>query len=148
MREAVASLGAGASGEVVDLASFRTIIDFTDRVKAVHPRIDTLVDNAGIFIPTFGKTAEGFELTIGTNAIGTALLTHLLIPNIAASPDGRIVVLSSSAAAMAPGPKPWRRLADVGGESLTASTIDEYADSKLLNTLWANALQVRAHEAW
>ena len=143
MREAVASLGAGASGEVVDLASFRSIVAFTDRVKASHPRIDTLVDNAGVCMPTYGKTAEDFELTLGTNAIGTALLTHLLIPSIAASPDGRIVVMSSVAATYSAGPKPWRRLADIGGEALTTSTFDEYYDSKLLNTLWAKSLQVR-----
>jgi len=141
--EAVNRLGNGASGELVDLASFSSITSFSERVKAKYSRIDILVDNAGISLPTFGKTPEGFEKTLGTNAIGTALLTHLLLPLVIASPIGRIIVLSSAASFTTPGGKPWRRLKDVGGEKESTSTMDHYADSKLLNALWAEELSSR-----
>lgn len=141
--EAVKKLGLGASGEVVDLASFSSITTFADRIKTKYSRIDVLVDNAGISLPTFGKTPEGFELTLGTNAIGTAFLTHLLLPLVIASPIGRIVVLSSAASFTTVGGKPWPRLKDIGGEKETSTNMDHYADSKLLNALWAEELQSR-----
>ena len=74
------------------------VINFASRMKAAYQCIDTLVDNAGVAAPPFCRTEEGFEVTLGTNVIGTALLTHLLLPLVIASPTGRIVVLSSRAA--------------------------------------------------
>lgn len=84
-------------------------------------------------------------MQLGTNVVGTALLTSLLLPLVAASTQGRVVVLSSNAVSFVGGSKgkPWPRLADVGGERETASGMSLYADSKLLNALWAEALQAR-----
>ena len=59
--EAVKTLGPGASGEVVYLASFDSIIAFATRFAAAHASMDTLVDNAGVAVPPFCKTAQGFE---------------------------------------------------------------------------------------
>lgn len=97
--------------------------------------------------PPFCKTAEGFEVTLGTNAVGTALLTHLLLPAVIASPVGRIVVLSSRAASRLSLQSPLAVLADIGGETRTATGLAEYGESKLINMLWAEALQqrLRAH---
>ena len=93
---AVRELGPNARGEVVDLASFASIDAFAARVRAAYPRVDVLINNAGVFLPPHVKTPEGFEVTLGVNTIGTAHLTNLLLPLIAASPEGRIVSLSSS----------------------------------------------------
>lgn len=93
---AVRELGPNARGEVVDLASFASIDAFAARVRAAYPRVDVLINNAGVFLPPHVKTPEGFEVTLGVNTIGTARLTNLLLPLIAASPEGRIVSLSSS----------------------------------------------------
>ena len=146
------SLGERCSGQVVDLSSFASIRAFADRVKATLPRLDILVDNAGVFLPQHSKTAEGFEVTLGTNAIGTALLTNLLLlPLVAASPTGRVVVLSSDAIRFVGSAKPWPRLADVGGTKASGenegSGLVEYADSKLLNAFWAQGLQRKLEES-
>lgn len=140
---AVAALGPTASGEIVDLASFGSITAFAARVLAAHPRIDTLINNAGVASPPHCKTAEGLEVTLGTNVIGTALITHLLLPAVIASPTGRIVVLSSRAASRLSLQTPLAVLSDVGGEARTSTGLIEYGESKLLNALWAEALQAR-----
>ena len=75
--------------------------------------------------------------------MGTALLTHLLLPAVIASPAGRIVVLSSRAASRLSLQTPLAVLSDVGGLSRTSTGLTEYGESKLLNMLWAEALQAR-----
>ena len=75
-------------GLTVDLSSFSSIKDFSEQVEKICDRIDILIDNAGVFIPPHKKTSEGFEITIGTNAIGTTYLTSLLLPLINKSPKG------------------------------------------------------------
>lgn len=97
--DAVRALGPNARGEIVDLASFASIDAFVARIRSAYPRIDVLVNNAGVFLPPHSKTPEGFETTLGINTIGTAHLTNGLVPLVAQSPTGRIVNLSSDAGA-------------------------------------------------
>ena len=48
--------------------------------------------------PPHSKTVEGFEVTLGTNVIGSAHLANQLLSTILKSDDGRIVFLSSGMA--------------------------------------------------
>jgi NAD(P)-dependent dehydrogenase (short-subunit alcohol dehydrogenase family) len=57
--------------------------------------LDVLVNNAGTFMDKLTLTAEGIEKTIATNHIAPFLLTHLLFPLLANSPDGRVLTVSS-----------------------------------------------------
>jgi NAD(P)-dependent dehydrogenase (short-subunit alcohol dehydrogenase family) len=93
---AVREIGPNARGELVDLSSFASIDSFVARARAAYPRVDVLINNAAVFMPPHAKTTEGFEITLGVNAVGTAHLTNGLLPLVAASPIGRIVNLSSS----------------------------------------------------
>ncbi len=46
--------------------------------------IDVLVNNAGVMVPPFGRTVDGFETQVGTNHLGHFALTGLLLPALLA----------------------------------------------------------------
>src|SRR5690606_31387348 len=87
----------------LDLASLEGIRAFADGLLEQHPRIDLLINNAGIMAPPRKETADGHELQFGVNHLGHFALTgHLmnaLLAAEAATPsDGlapRVVTISS-----------------------------------------------------
>jgi NAD(P)-dependent dehydrogenase (short-subunit alcohol dehydrogenase family) len=81
----------------LDLSSLNAIKTFSDQVKEEYSRLDLLINNAGVMIPPYEKTADGFELQMGTNHLGHFALTGQLIDMITATPDSRIVTVSSMA---------------------------------------------------
>jgi NAD(P)-dependent dehydrogenase (short-subunit alcohol dehydrogenase family) len=92
----------------LDLASFESIKKAADQVQAENQRLDILLNNAGIMGHPPDTTKEGYEIHFGTNHLGHALLTKLLLPLLektAALPgsDVRIVNVSSAAQNLAPG---------------------------------------------
>ena len=144
---AVAKLGPRAVGEVVDQASFASIDSFIARARKAYPVIDVLFDNAGIANPPHAFTPEGFQTTLGTNTIGCAYLTYGLLPQIIASPTGRIVITSSWYAAECEPRAFEARLQDVGGRRDTDSSMPlQYNQSKALQTMWAEALQMKLRD--
>lgn len=145
---AVAQLGGCAVGEVVDQASLASIDAFVARVAKAHPSIDVLFNNAGVANPPHGFTPDGFQTTLGTNAIGCAYLTYRLLPLVAASRTGRIIVTSSWYAAEVSPRAFAARLQDVGGRHDASSAMDaQYNQSKALQTMWAEALQLKLRAA-
>ncbi|KFG88516.1 putative oxidoreductase [Sphingobium herbicidovorans NBRC 16415] len=76
-----------------DLASVRAA---ADRI-ADEPRLDVLLNNAGVMIPPLSRTAQKFELQFGVNHLGTFALTALLLPKLAETAGARVVVTSSLA---------------------------------------------------
>ncbi|KAK5984080.1 Glucose dehydrogenase, partial [Trichostrongylus colubriformis] len=80
----------------VDLACFSSVRSFVEEFCKEVPRLDILICNAGVlWVPTFTKTADGFEKTWQCNYLGHFLLTQLLLPLICKSSDGRIINVSS-----------------------------------------------------
>jgi NAD(P)-dependent dehydrogenase (short-subunit alcohol dehydrogenase family) len=57
--------------------------------------LHVLINNAGVMVPPFTKTVEGFELQFGTNVLGHVLLTNLLLPKLKASTPSRVVNVAS-----------------------------------------------------
>ena len=95
---AIAAAAPGAKLQVreLDLASLASVQAFAEGIADEHPRIDLLVNNAGLVI--LGRrwtTADGFELHLGTNMLGPFALTGLLLPLVARGDQPRIVSLSS-----------------------------------------------------
>eukprot|EP01035_Chromulina_nebulosa_P026246 gene26246-34336_t len=80
---------------ILDLSSFASIKSFATEIKSKFDHIDVLINNAGIFLNPYSKTEQGFEVTLGTNGLGTAYLTNLLLPLVIKSTEGRILILSS-----------------------------------------------------
>ena len=96
----------------LDLADLSTIKSTADRFLAKESKLHVLFNNAGVMKPVEGaKSAQGFELQLGVNNVGTQLLTKLLTPILAATarqePAGtvRVVWLSSSAGESPAAPK-------------------------------------------
>jgi NAD(P)-dependent dehydrogenase (short-subunit alcohol dehydrogenase family) len=80
---------------ILDLASLDSVRAFATSTLASQPRIDLLVNNAGVMYTPFDRTAEGFEMQFGTNHLGHFLLTNLMLPALLAAAPSRIVNLSS-----------------------------------------------------
>ena len=81
----------------LDLASTSSIRSFAEAFLAGHPRLDVLVNNAGLILSERTETEDGFETTFGVNHLGHVLLTDLLLDRLKASAPARIVVVASEA---------------------------------------------------
>jgi NAD(P)-dependent dehydrogenase (short-subunit alcohol dehydrogenase family) len=80
-----------------DLASLDSIRGFAKEFTARYPRLDVLVNNAGIYTEKRMETADGFEYQIGVNHLGPFLLTHLLLGLLKESSPSRIINVTSGA---------------------------------------------------
>lgn len=83
--------------EKLDLASFRSIRAFVQRIRNNGLKIDALINNAGVMACPYEKTEDGIEMQIGTNYLGHFLLTELLLPEMNQnSKASKIIFLSST----------------------------------------------------
>jgi NAD(P)-dependent dehydrogenase (short-subunit alcohol dehydrogenase family) len=116
-----------------DLNSIRTAA----RLAAEQPRLDVLINNAGVMYPPLMRTREGFELQFGVNHLGCFALTSLLLPKLAKGSEARVVVTSSLAHRR--GRLDWD---DLNAEK-TYDQSQRYAASKLANALFLFELDRR-----
>lgn len=135
-RAAVAALNRPADTPPVrllllDLASFTSIRDAAERFLNEHPRLDVLINNAGVFAARLEHTQEGFELQFGVNHLGPFLLSHLLLPALAAAPAPRLVNVASRAHRAG-----HIDFDDLRGEKRPYRGWSAYARSKLANVLF------------
>jgi NAD(P)-dependent dehydrogenase (short-subunit alcohol dehydrogenase family) len=85
----------------LDLASLESVTAAAERINREVDRLDILQLCGGIAIIPATTTREGYEIQFGTNYLGHALLTQLLMPKMLATavqPDAdvRIVSMASS----------------------------------------------------
>lgn len=81
---------------LADLASLKDVRRLAEEFKGRYLKLDVLINNAGIFAPTRQLTVDGFEASYQVNYLSHFLLTQLLLEDLASSPQGRIINLSSS----------------------------------------------------
>jgi NAD(P)-dependent dehydrogenase (short-subunit alcohol dehydrogenase family) len=108
--------------------------------------IDLLVNNAGVMATSYARTVDGLEVQLATNHLGPFLLTGLLLPQLAASGDGRVVTVSSTAhrlARSAPLGDPRSQPRRYG----PVRTWQVYARTKLANLLFTYELERRLRAA-
>ena len=135
--------GADAELMTLDLASLASVRGFAAEFSARHPRLDLLINNAGVMAVPFQKTADGFEMQIGTNHFGHFALTGLLLDKLAVAKGARIVNLASLA-------HRWTRgmnLDDPNFERARYNKWDAYGKSKLANLLFTFELVRRLAKA-
>jgi NAD(P)-dependent dehydrogenase (short-subunit alcohol dehydrogenase family) len=120
-----------------DLDSVRAAADAVEK----EPRIDALVNNAGVMRPPLMRTSQGFELQFGVNHLGCFALTVLLLPKLAETAGARVVVTASVA----------HRRGRIDWDDLNAERSydrsQRYADSKLANMLFFFELDRRLRAA-
>lgn len=121
----------------LDLADLESVRAFASGFQSRFNQLDLLINNAGVMIPPYGKTKDGFELQFGSNHLGHFALTGLLLPLLKNTPGSRVVTLSSIA----------HRGASIDFNNLDGSkgykAMKFYGQSKLANLLFAKELDNR-----
>src|SRR5439155_12570865 len=123
----------------LDLASFASVRAFAHEFLERHPRLDVLVNNAGLVLHRRTETVDGNETTFQVNHLGQFLLTGLLRDRLVESAPARVVVVASDAH------KGARRGVDFNDLQSTRHYrgFGVYARTKLANILFARELARR-----
>jgi NAD(P)-dependent dehydrogenase (short-subunit alcohol dehydrogenase family) len=79
----------------LDLASLASVREAAGAIRSAYPRLDLLVNNAGVMESPYEQTEDGFELTFATNHLGHFALTGLMLDRLLATPGSRVVTVSS-----------------------------------------------------
>jgi len=126
------------SVQALDLTSLDSIRSAAADLRAAHPRIDLLINNAGVMYTPRRTTADGFELQFGTNHLGHFALTGLLLDRLLPVPGSRVVTVSSTGhrirAAIHFDDLQWER---------SYSRIAAYGQAKLANLMFTYELNRR-----
>jgi NAD(P)-dependent dehydrogenase (short-subunit alcohol dehydrogenase family) len=143
-RDRLAAESPGADPEIVqlDLASLASVRAAAADLRSRYPRLDVLINNAGVMWAPKGETADGFETHFGTNHLGHFALTGLVLDLLLPVPGSRVVVLSSPA---------HRRgridFDDLHYDRSRYGVQAAYGRSKLANLAFAEQLQARLAQA-
>lgn len=142
--EAAKELRSLITGQVdvvqLDLGDLVSVRAAAEAIRAKHPKIHGLINNAGVMQTPQQKTADGFEMQFGTNHLGHFLWTGLLIDLVEAS-EGRVVTLASIAHLSGE-----IRFDDLMGEN-AYSPMSAYTQSKGANLMFALELDRRLQAA-
>jgi NAD(P)-dependent dehydrogenase (short-subunit alcohol dehydrogenase family) len=121
----------------LNLAKLTYVHEFVNSYSDKYNTLDLLINNAGVMIPPYSKTEDGFELQFGCNHLGHFALTALLLPLLEKGDNPRVVTLSSIA----------HRKGKINFENLDGNkgykAMKFYCQSKLANLLFAKELDNR-----
>jgi NAD(P)-dependent dehydrogenase (short-subunit alcohol dehydrogenase family) len=119
------------SGVYGDLSSLKEVAGIAGQVREITDGLDVLVNNAGVIMPVYQASADGYEMTFAINHLAHFYLTSLLFPLL--RNQARIINVASQ----------------VHSQNITLgqlndphyfSSIDAYSDSKMCNVLFTYAL--------
>ncbi|HEX6910397.1 MAG TPA: SDR family NAD(P)-dependent oxidoreductase [Longimicrobium sp.] len=98
-RDAVVRAAGHEGVEVVlaDLARQAQVRAAAAQIRARHPAVHVLVNNAAVYTRSREETPDGIELQLAVNHLAPFLLTNLLLPALTAGAPSRVVTLSSGA---------------------------------------------------
>jgi NAD(P)-dependent dehydrogenase (short-subunit alcohol dehydrogenase family) len=139
--QAAAQIAAGAPSAVatvrLDLASLASVRKAAAELTERYPRLDLLINNAGVMTPPYGRTEDGFEMQIGTNHLGHFAFTGLVLDLLLEVPGSRVVTVSSLGH--------WAGRINFGDlqSERRYRRLRAYAQSKLANLLFTYELQRR-----
>lgn len=123
---------------MLDLADLNSVAKCAQEVQQNFKRLDLLINNAGVMIPPFSHTKQGYELQFGTNHLGHFALTGQLLPLLLQTPGSRIASMSSLA-----GVAGSINLNDLNYERRRYIKMLAYGQSKLANLMFTNSLANR-----
>lgn len=121
----------------LDLSDLDSIHQFSNQYKSENTHLNVLINNAGIMMPPYELTKDGFESQVGTNHLGHFALTGLLLDVLKNTPNSRVVNVSSIAHKN--GRMNFDNLLYTNGKDYTP--MKAYGRSKLANLLFTFELQ-------
>jgi NAD(P)-dependent dehydrogenase (short-subunit alcohol dehydrogenase family) len=125
----------------LDLADLQSVKTFAGNFKKKYLSLNILINNAGVMTPPYSKTADGFELQMGTNHFGHFALTGQLFNLLKSTKGARIVTVSSGLH------KSGRiDFDDLNWEKRKYSPLQGYRDSKLANLYFTYKLDKKIKE--
>lgn len=136
----------------IDLSDLSSVKLFANTFVKKYEKLDILINNAGVMIPPYSKTKDGFELQFGTNHLGHFALTLQLLDLIKSTPNSRIVTVSSGAHKFGN-----INFGDLNWESRKYKPMRSYGDSKIANLYFTselakkvdnNIIVTAAHPGW
>jgi NAD(P)-dependent dehydrogenase (short-subunit alcohol dehydrogenase family) len=137
-RIVAASPRADVTLQELDLSSLDSVHTAADALRSAYPRIDVLINNAGVMWTPKRVTKDGFEMQFGTNHLGHFALTGLLLDHLLPVRGSRVVTVSSMGhrlrASIHFDDLQWERRYD---------RVAAYGQSKLANLLFTYELQRR-----
>ncbi|EGG44041.1 MULTISPECIES: SDR family NAD(P)-dependent oxidoreductase [Streptomyces] len=137
-RQAADRIDGRVDVQVLDLTSLDSIRSAAAELRAAHPRIDLLINNAGVMYTPRETTVDGFELQFATNHLGHFALTGLLLDRLLPVPGSRVVTVSSTGhrikAAIHFDDLQWER---------SYSRVGAYGQAKLANLMFTYELNRR-----
>jgi NAD(P)-dependent dehydrogenase (short-subunit alcohol dehydrogenase family) len=126
-----------AHAELADLAE---VVRMADSLNTILPRLDVLLNNAGVYMTERKVSRDGFEMTLAVNHLAHFLLTTLLLPLLKKTAEPRVVTVSSMV----------HQSGRIDFDNLNSERrfdgYHAYCNSKLANALFAAELARR--EAW
>jgi len=129
------------SPAVIELSDFDSIVTASEKIRATFPRIDIIICNAGIMELPELEQVYGLEKHFVVNHLGHFLLVNLLLEQIQAAPQGRVLAVSSGQSTRS-APEDGIQFGQLSGESWY-SPEKGYGHSKLANALFSLELAKR-----
>jgi NAD(P)-dependent dehydrogenase (short-subunit alcohol dehydrogenase family) len=122
-----------------DLGDLASVARMAQELPARLPRLDVLINNAGVYKTERIMSRNSFEMTLAVNHLAHFLLTNLLLPLLKKSSEPRVVNVSSMVHTSG-----RIDFNNMNGE-IKFDAYHAYANSKLANMLFANELARREH---
>lgn len=139
-QSACASVVGRTTPIMLELTNYASVVTCAEAVRSIGVPLDGLICNAGVMGLTSLEQVEGIEKQFATNHLGHFLLTAHVLGLLKAAPQGRVVVVSSSALK-------WADPKGIEFDNLSGSrnydATRAYGQSKLANALFALALSRR-----
>ena len=133
---------AGIVGRVemgdMDLGDLPSVRRFADGLVASLPKLDLLINNAGIMACPETRVGPGWEAQFGTNHLGHMALALGLMSLLTRTTHARVVALSSTGHKIS-----GIRWDDIHFQTTPYDKWQAYGQSKTANALFANALSRR-----
>ena len=124
----------------LDLGDLSSVRHCAEQLQS-EEKIDVLINNAGIMVPPYELTKDGFESQFGVNHLGPFALTGLLLEKLVETPSSRVINTSSIAHNTG-----RIRFKDINAERHYSASA-RYSMSKLANLLFSYELQRRLEAA-
>src|SRR5881227_3637498 len=120
-----------------DFAQLAQVRRLAQELHSLLPRLDVLINNAGLMAAVHTRSADGYDLTFAVNHLAPFLLTNLLLEKLERSAPARVIVVASEA---------HRRATLDFGDLMNARVpgfLTAYERSKLANLLLVRSLARR-----